>query len=537
MVDFFLKFGLLFFFTLRLFGVDWAFVTPRIIDPERTATRRNIQKADVGGEVVLLFDRDTKAQVERIRTILDQSQMIHFISSLRTQARDLHYQVYEEFATVDRPATPFMVYYGDAMGKGGPAVASSFRLYLEDESIRSDSLMLLAPIQLRSDELSIQDFIAQDYLVPVVAHEFYHGLMGDIYGDRFLELKVRSTSRVGHAADRVTDEYLAFLEGMAEAMELATLEMFPDEVSHKIKHLEGWSDKKRDFLGKIIKRRLVSARRNHLSLAGDGRKKDGELDSPEDLLRTEGVIATLIYRLIFKSRVEDPFTKVTESLIRHKPLTFLAFLKAFCDDFPEDQKFVYRQFLESTRYITVSDKASGFYKHYYLSKKAYKQKKLSREDYDQVVAEWTDFRTGFYQGVIDGSIAIDQAIRPEFGVSDESFFYELDLNACDDFEIRDFLDELFADLLSEAEIQIHVSKMMKLREDRQWIVSMDSLPFSQAVEERLDSYHRMFEREKERQIQARLETLKKSLTSFVDSEQQNQFSLFFSHHRSDDETQ
>ena len=501
---------------LDSFGAEWIFVTPRLLNAEHRASRSNFQKQEVDGQTVLLFDRDNSLKSSALREVFEQSAMIQFIASLRSQARSAHLREYGSLATVDKSSTPLAVYVGEAMGRGGPAVASSFRIFISSENYRTDSLMLLAPINLRNDTLTIQDFIDQDYFIPVVAHELYHGLMGDIYGDKFIELKVRSTSRVGHQADRVTDEYLAFSEGMAEAMELATLEMFPDEVQYRPKNLPHWSEPKLKFLGDIMKRRLVSARRNHFSLVGDGRKKDGELDPPEDLFKTEGVIATLLYRLIFKSRVQDPFAKVTYTLVKHKPMTFLSFLKYFCEDNPGDRSFVLRQFLESTRYISVSSKAARIYKNYYLSKKGYKQKKISQVDYNRVVQDWTDFRSRLYSEVLDGSLLIDAAVCPEYGVADESLFYEIDLNTAKQYEISDFFNDSFTDLLSDEEIQIHVSKILKLRNRYQWIISMDSLPFSTLVEDRLAEAHIRYNNEKERQIQARLNTLKRNLSQLVD---------------------
>ena len=75
--------------------------------------------------------------------------------------------------------------------------------------------------------------------------------MGDVYGERMLEMKSRSLSNKGHRADLVTDEYLAFIEGIAEAMELATLELFPDEINHQLVSRKDWSAEKRRLFLKL----------------------------------------------------------------------------------------------------------------------------------------------------------------------------------------------------------------------------------------------------------------------------------------------
>ena len=156
--------------------------------------------------------------------------MIQRVFDLRRNAREL-------VAGTDKPDTPFLVYVGSDMGLGGPAVASNFRILAtgdDDRQIRSDSLMVLAPLKIGNSIMKPIDFYKQKYLAPLIAHELFHGLMGDLYGQSMIEMKARSYSRNGHAADRITDEFLAFIEGTAEAMELLALEDHSNEVSNKL---------------------------------------------------------------------------------------------------------------------------------------------------------------------------------------------------------------------------------------------------------------------------------------------------------------
>jgi|SaaInl4_135m_RNA_FD_contig_111_98795_length_5921_multi_4_in_0_out_0_4 hypothetical protein len=529
-----LRHTLFLLFSIQVFGSQWVFVKPITLEKVPGSIRVNMAKGEFEGLKVFLFEQDQSNQHEKIHSKLQASKMVTFVTSLRRQARELHQAEYGKYATTDQSQTPFLVYAGNELGGVGPAVASSYRILIEDGKIRSDSLLLLAPIQFRGETVTMEDFLSENYLAPLIAHEFFHGIMGDIYGERLIEMKARSTSRVGHRADRVTDEYLAFIEGVAEAMELATLEMYPAEASHKMISAQDWPEKKREFLRKIKRRRLVAANRNHLSLASDGRKKDGELDSAEDLFKTEGVIATLLFRLLFKSRVEEPFEKLLNVMIAHKPMTFIDFLRAFCDDFPQDRKFVIRQFLESTRYITVDSAAGDSYKRYYLAKKAYKQKRLSREEYNSVVQAWSEQRSAIYQRVLDGEIALDQTIGPVYGMSDDTQFYELDLNRSPVEELDDFFQEFFSDLLGEDEIQLHVARIMKLRESMNWISSMDSLPFSTEIESRIEEFHKYFIDEGESQVLKRLERLKNGIYAFTGDEDLTDLtSLFISHDRSE----
>ena len=79
----------------------------------------------------------------------------------------------------------------------------------------------------------------------------FHGIMGDVYGERNARNEVTIIPNKGHRADLVTDEYLAFIEGIAEAMELATLELFLDEINHQLVNREDWSAEKRRLFTQI----------------------------------------------------------------------------------------------------------------------------------------------------------------------------------------------------------------------------------------------------------------------------------------------
>ena len=83
------------------------------------------------------------------------------------------------------------------------------------------------------------------------------------------------------------------------------------------------------------------------------------------IFKTEGVVATLIFNLLFKSDLENPFDKLLQVMVAHKPMTFFDFINAFVDEFPDVKTKVIRQFLESTRYVTVSHDAPEFYKQKY----------------------------------------------------------------------------------------------------------------------------------------------------------------------------
>src|SRR5690606_28426962 len=125
----------------------------------------------------------------------------------------------------------FAVYVGDAFGATGPAVASGLRIALPQSGDTYDSLMILSDLKMKGVVLTIDDFDKNRYLPAVIAHELFHAITGDLYGDAFFELKASSTSNRGHDSHLKTDPFLAWLEGMAEAMEVLALRDHQNEIS------------------------------------------------------------------------------------------------------------------------------------------------------------------------------------------------------------------------------------------------------------------------------------------------------------------
>jgi len=226
------------------------FVEAELIDPEMPALPRNIRKVVVNDQKLFAFRiLPVKGDLADWRTKFSDSEMIQFVFGLRRQAR-LQASKVDLKPSADSPDTPFLVYVGSDMGLGGPAVASNFRIMATSDDgrqIRSDSLMVMAPLKIGSSIMQPIDFYNQKYLAPLVAHELFHGLMGDLYGTKMIEMKARSYSRKGHAADRITDEFLAFIEGTAEAMELVALEVHASEVSNTLIDYPHLTDELRDL--------------------------------------------------------------------------------------------------------------------------------------------------------------------------------------------------------------------------------------------------------------------------------------------------
>lgn len=471
---------------------DLVFVKPRVVDSKLPSTPANIQKVQFEGETVLSFEIvPTVGQLKDLENTLTQSNMISKVFELRRKARELVKSSECGEVCVDDPADPFVVYVGDTMGLGGPAVASNLRILADNSQrqIRTNSLLILAPLKIKNSHMTILDFQKQNYLAPLISHEFFHGLMGDLYGDRMMEIKARSYSRNGHAADRITDEFTAFVEGTAEAMELVAMEDFSDEVSHKLIDYPDLTDNLRSFIKRFKRNRLILARHNKLSYVADGEVLDGELDSAEDILKIEGVIATLTHRIFFSNGLDAAFDKLLRTMAKHRPLQFVDLIEAFINDHPAHRTEVLRQFLEITRYITVDHEAAEMYKDYYLTKKAWKQKKVPTEIKQAKSELWRSFREELYYGVLNTSIPIDRNIRNAYVVADENFFYNLDLNSANRFDLENFFEEFFSEKYSEEQLRSLLDVLFKMRQDGNYIQSMDSIDWPEDVESLLDSMH------------------------------------------------
>ena len=508
---------------------ELVFVEAELIDPEMPASPRNIRKILVDGQKVFAFRiLPSSESLADWSLRFRNSGMIQRVFDLRRVARTLR-------EGVDRPDTPFLVYVGSDMGLGGPAVASNFRILASDyndRKIRSDSLMVMAPLKIGSSLMKPIDFYHQKYLAPLVAHELFHGLMGDLYGQRMIEMKARSYSRNGHAADRITDEFLAFIEGTAEAMELVALEDHSNEVSAKLIDFPELSDELRTFIRGFKKKRLVLARHNKLGFTSDGLVLDGDLDSPEDMLKTEGVIATLTFRLLVESGVVNPFEKVFSTMARHKPLHFIDFLKKFVSDHPESRATVIRQFLESTRYITVHKDSAMLYKEYYLSKKAWKQKTGTLQRKQLTSKRWGQFKQDLFEKVLNGEITLDQNLVGSYEIADENFFYNFDLNRVDRLDLEDFWEEYFSEDFTEGQCAAMLDLLFQMRAKGRFIDSMESIEWPEVVESRLEAMNLFSLQRHNARISKKVLSINEGLYKFSAENHNDAFLSTFSHLKS-----
>ena len=89
-------------------------------NPERLPFLPNIATLTENDRKVLIFENDSRPELEAIRKLLNQSKMIEFVHSLRKQARAKHLEIYGEYNSPDQVDTPYVVLSGDTLEKLDP---------------------------------------------------------------------------------------------------------------------------------------------------------------------------------------------------------------------------------------------------------------------------------------------------------------------------------------------------------------------------------------------------------------------------------
>lgn len=453
------------------------FVRPVMQPDARLGTMASVVRQQVGERSFLKFTQDTMPA--DLAAAFQQSPLMEEVLRLRALAFDIA-------AQQNRPlpdTRDLLIYAGDDLGKAGPAMASGMPVFLEHLGTTATSLMVLSTMRSGNVELPIDAFVKGKYLKAVLAHEVFHEIMGFLYGDEMLTVKARSTSRKGHDSHLVTDPFLAFLEGTAEALEIAVAQQFPQEVATRASESLQLNPSQAVLLEGFIKRRIQLAGANRFVFAQDGAALDGAVDDPNTLLSTEGNIASLFYRVMFRSGVEDAVTKVFHVLGAIRPHDLMEFLEGFAALYPQDWAGVRRQFLESTYYVTVSRDAAEAYRHSYLQKKQFKQAKVSRADADVASEAWKQLKESLLSDLDQGRLKLGSNIRTPYMVSDQGLFYRVDLNQARADEIQDVLLELMDTHGLNEDAATVTARIMRYREQGVIICDMDSVDLPESVEE------------------------------------------------------
>lgn len=245
-----------------------------------------------------------------------------------------------------------------------------------------------------ADSEAFQGGMNDSSAASVVAHEVGHMIMDQTYETP----NYPKTGYAGaHAKNSVTDEGFAYSEGWAEAVEtLANKDRLDNSSSWRVQSQKN-----------IAENNYVFKNQGVVSGANDGILKTGS-----EQLSTEGVNASLFYKMLTDNRIQSSYQKVLDVFESSKPQNYRDFLQSYVERYPEDRSHVIKQFLENTKYSTVDSTATSRYKALFDAEQAWKSSPgdASLEAaYKQQLASYNQWKDQTYkQTVVDGKI--DRAV-------------------------------------------------------------------------------------------------------------------------------
>ena len=195
-------------------------------------------------------------------------------------------------------------------------------------------------------------------------------------------------------------------------------------------------------------------------------------------------------------------------MVAHKPMTFFEFINAFVKEFPGLKEQVIRQFLESSRYVTVSHDAAEYYKQQYLMRKQYKQKKVNYVDYKKFSIKWAVKRAQLLSKVLDGELKLNHTLTPVYGIKDDNSYFNFNINTATKEDLHSFFSTYFSERITEEERVLHVGKLLKMIAAKEFIDSKDELPFSSYVNNLIHEFNDKYNNYYEAIIQQRFEQVR-----------------------------
>ncbi|HNW34504.1 MAG TPA: hypothetical protein PKM25_06200 [Candidatus Ozemobacteraceae bacterium] len=254
-----------------------------------------------------------------------------------------------------------------------------------------------------TDSEAFQGGMNDSSAASVMAHEVGHMIMDQTYETP----NYPKTGYAGaHAKNSVTDEGFAISEGWAEAIEtIANKDRLDNSTSWRVQSQKNIAENKYIFKNQGV-----------VSGANDGILKTGT-----DQLSTEGVNASLFYKMLTDNHIQAPYQKVLDVFENSKPQTYRDFLKSYVEKYPEDRSQVIKNFLEDTKYTTVDSTATTRYKALHDAEQAWQnapadQQPALEASYKQQLAEYNQWKEQAYQQtVVDGKI--DRAVGGEASIA------------------------------------------------------------------------------------------------------------------------
>lgn len=250
----------------------------------------------------------------------------------------------------------------------------------------------------------------------VMSHELGHMIMDQLYE----RPNYPKTSYYGaHSKNTVSDEGFAISEGWAEAIEaLSTKESHDTSTSWRIQTHKNIAENKYIFKNADV-----------VEVPNDGILKTGTAQ-----LSTEGVNASLFYKMLTDNHIQAPYSKVLSVFEQTKPQTYRDFLNDYVTMFPEDRSRVIGQFLENTKYTTVDNSAGARYKALHDAQQASQNNPDNAalaNDYQAKLREYNDWKEQVYrQTVVDGKIdkAVEGGAQAAYSDTTDSQFRQVRLS-------------------------------------------------------------------------------------------------------------
>ena len=232
----------------------------------------------------------------------------------------------------------------------------------------------------------------------VMAHEVGHMIMDQLYERPNYP---KTDYHGAHSKNTISDEGFALSEGWAEAIEaLSTKEHHNSAKSWRIKTHKNIAENKYIF-------------KNQGVVSGPN---DGIINNGANMMKTEGVNASLFYDMLNNGKVQQPYTKVMKVFENTKPQTYREFVNNFIKMYPEDRSQVIKQFLNNTKYATIDSSATSRYKALHDAKQAYlsatdpSSKAQLKAQYDAQLNDYKKWSNDLYKKtVVDGKL--DDAIQ------------------------------------------------------------------------------------------------------------------------------
>lgn len=195
--------------------------------------------------------------------------------------------------------------------------------------------------------------LENDLLDILVGHEVAHAAMFECMGPAFDSLA--GSYRGAHVTTTVSHPGFALLEGWAEAVQAWIDPAAARRAKGRKAREAGVSDFYLDSQDDI---------RQETYLWVDARAKDGRLRNASQMMATEGIVATLLYKILASRAIAGAPEKLLTVMVYDRPQSFPDLVRGYLKRFPGDRSTLLRIVLETTRYRTMSRPVAEAYQAY-----------------------------------------------------------------------------------------------------------------------------------------------------------------------------